>query len=1218
MSLRFKNLNSLKGEWKIDFTRSPFSENGLFAITGPTGAGKTTLLDAICLALYHQTPRLGAISMSSNEIMSRGTAECLSEVEFEVKGKAYRAFWSMRRARGKPEGNLQQADTELAEVASGKVLATQIRQKSEAVEKLTGLDFSRFTKSMMLSQGDFAAFLNANEGDRAELLEELTGTEIYGQISKRVHEHLTDVKQSLRELKAKAESFQLLTTEQKKQLLEEQDQLIANQSSLDEQLIQSQAHLNWWEQIIAAQRKHGQAQLRKESANKAFDNAHSELDKLARSEPAERLRMSWKLRNDSRHDLEKLEAQIKDKLQAKALKEKQLTEASDLLRKCDVELQAAKNTLQAQEQLINEKIIPLDTKITSLKEKHAEKHEEVERVHSQLQEREQQLTRFNESLESLYQKKTVTIAYLESNRLHASLAEHLNSWAVQLQQNDKDNQTLGLLNNDIATYCNEVKANTARRAVLQEQHEVLRNKVMFHQESYDAKQQQWQQLAVNNEDELTHKQSAITQQWPAYHNAKSLQQNYLQLVEEQANSSSASETIKVKITSLNQSRTKIVEKFRQQKQQLNDLNALITQEEQLAGFRQNLQRGEECPLCGATDHPKLEGGVVDIPNTVRRRNEAEEQCKQIEEEGKRIRAELDACTRYQEELQTKENSLSQKLLGVSEAWREATLTLPFDLEITDTAALATVEVKLTEQSQDIERQLKVLRESIKDRQSAKDELDRAHRELEKIDSEIKVLRQKEQNTEFALEKAKVQRSQLLQSIEANKNTVLSQIREVGFEIEDKNLASWLEGKRSEAVKFKEQTEYAQKLQQDISVNQAEQRTMLQHVQLLTEQHQQTKQSLDMLNQQIDNLTQQRVALFGEASVAASRQHLNERFASAENSWEQQYQSHKQIEKAHADLASTLNALQSQYTEYEKKANGHQQDWQTLFEESPFTLESEFEHALISEEERNRLTTLKKALEVELQKATTLLDEACEQLASLQKIDTAKLWEQTPKEQVLETLQKIQQEKEVLLSQKGQIAQQLQNDSKEGERLRELSQQIAVQQIKYDDLTYLHSLIGSANGDKFRKFAQGLTLDNLVYLANKQLDRLHGRYLLKRRDEEGLALSVLDTWQGDVERDTKTLSGGESFLVSLALALALSDLVSHKTSIDSLFLDEGFGTLDAETLDIALDALDNLNASGKMIGVISHIEAMKERITTQIKVSKSSGVGVSRLDTEFRV
>lgn len=107
---------------------------------------------------------------------------------------------------------------------------------------------------------------------------------------------------------------------------------------------------------------------------------------------------------------------------------------------------------------------------------------------------------------------------------------------------------------------------------------------------------------------------------------------------------------------------------------------------------------------------------------------------------------------------------------------------------------------------------------------------------------------------------------------------------------------------------------------------------------------------------------------------------------------------------------------------------------------------------------------------------------------------------------------------------------------------------------------------------------------------------------------------MDTWQADALRDTRTLSGGESFLVSLALALALSDLVSHKTRIESLFLDEGFGTLDAETLDCALDALDALNASGKTIGVISHVEAMKERIPVQIKVRKINGLGYSKLET----
>src|SRR5690606_10837163 len=177
-------------------------------------------------------------------------------------------------------------------------------------------------------------------------------------------------------------------------------------------------------------------------------------------------------------------------------------------------------------------------------------------------------------------------------------------------------------------------------------------------------------------------------------------------------------------------------------------------------------------------------------------------------------------------------------------------------------------------------------------------------------------------------------------------------------------------------------------------------------------------------------------------------------------------------------------------------------------------------------------------------------------------------------------------------------------------LQALHTQIAEAGERLEEWQHLNGLIGSAQGDKFRTFAQGLTLDQLVRLANQHLQRLDGGRYLLARDGKGLALSVLDTWQADAQRDTRTLSGGESFLVSLALALGLSDLVSHKTRIDSFFLDEGFGSLDPDSLDVALDALDSLNAQGKLIGIISHVDAVKERIPVQIQVRKTRGLGHS--------
>ena len=327
---------------------------------------------------------------------------------------------------------------------------------------------------------------------------------------------------------------------------------------------------------------------------------------------------------------------------------------------------------------------------------------------------------------------------------------------------------------------------------------------------------------------------------------------------------------------------------------------------------------------------------------------------------------------------------------------------------------------------------------------------------------------------------------------------------------------------------------------------------------------------------------------------------------------------RQVHEQCLALHSQQQTLQQQDVLAAQSLQKAQAQFDTALQASVFDDQQAFLAALMDEQTLTQLEQLKQNLENQRRQAQTLVTQTAETLAQHQQHRPDGLALTVTVEQIQQELAQTHQKLRENTTSQGEIRQQLKQDADNRQQQQTLMQQIAQMTQQVEDWGYLNSLIGSKEGDKFRKFAQGLTLDNLVHLANQQLTRLHGRYLLQRKASEALEVEVVDTWQADAVRDTRTLSGGESFLVSLALALALSDLVSHKTRIDSLFLDEGFGTLDSETLDTALDALDALNASGKTIGVISHVEAMKERIPVQIKVKKINGLGYSKLESVFAV
>jgi exonuclease SbcC len=210
LRLRFTNLNSLRDAWSVDFTEPPLSESGLFAITGPTGAGKTTLLDAITLALYGRAARYGT-EPSPAQMMSRHTGFCSAEVEFSCASGIYRSVWQLKRARNQPAGKLQNAERRVIALPSEETLTQKIDESNRKVEELTLLNYERFLRSVMLAQGDFAAFLKAKPNERMELLEQITGTRIYSDISVAAYEQADAAKKSSEALRQRHAAVPVFT-----------------------------------------------------------------------------------------------------------------------------------------------------------------------------------------------------------------------------------------------------------------------------------------------------------------------------------------------------------------------------------------------------------------------------------------------------------------------------------------------------------------------------------------------------------------------------------------------------------------------------------------------------------------------------------------------------------------------------------------------------------------------------------------------------------------------------------------------------------------------------------------------------------------------------------------------------------------------------------------------------------------------------------------------
>jgi len=1270
IELRLTNLNSLKGNWRIDFTHEAFVNEGIFAITGQTGAGKTTILDAICLALYSQTPRLGKITGTANDIMTQGTGECAAEVVIELGGKQYCCSWYQHRAYKKAGGKLAAIRHQINELPSGNILEDSASKTAPFIQNLLGMDFDQFTRSIMLAQGSFAAFLKSDIANRAALLEKITGTAIYAKISKQVFEKFREEKNHLAQLESNIAHLPVLSLEDEQAFKESLSQLSDKQSQRRDQLQTLTEQLRWLEQMNQLTQQLTQHQDALDDAqwqHEAFAPDNLRLIAANRALEIDSVYQTLSLNRRQCDALFQEKTALNERAPLLAAAE---AAAKQTLTQCVDQEKIALDDLQTKQPLLK-KVRQLDSQILQVSNAIDEEKTRQSALTMRLSTLNLQIDQQQHAVKENNQHLLQIQNYLNEHSHHIDLAadmpifqENVAQLSSYLEDKIKTVQKKAQL---------EIQAREcqAKLTALGRNRDAISAQLQHNQQQVDKLTQA---LGNQNQDQLQHQRYLLENQLEKLgvieDNLQRLRTQSTQINNLNQNQAQLSQQIQQSAAEMSQ-RQDTIKAAMQRRQDKQAQWQLLQKVAKLEDYIADLEAGAPCPLCGATEHPyqnahpllkaathrsdnkELQVAILTLDDTITRQ---QQQLSALQIQHAKMTASFEHHNRlkpafYQESLrlvqdaqkaaQTVSSEIATPLKALKRSFEPILNPLNDNQAATDnhqsTLDLAAIEQSL-EYLNELSRVITAQKtQTVADQQTLaqhnaamdqmlqiiannqkqlaqidqdqlqltaeltlnQNNLDHRHQQIANQHYQILAIMTKLITlSQKYLNAAPIHSWQNLKQKIANQDPITDQ--ECWQVIEDcqpfnQQLLHW----QSQFLAKKEAQSTLSQQQSQLQANINAQTVQRQHdIEALGAM----ARALNDKEQQQHSWQSEREQLFGSSNPDEELARLQQVSDDAKAN----------LAVAHRKLDATIQQLQLLSDQQVKldatiisaKSVLAQQEVQfkQALIEAQFDNEAAFCQALLPKTERDALNQQKLALDHTLSHTKSQLART---KTALELTQSKALTKQNLPEIALQK-EALQADFDRALSEIGAIRQKLLDN--EQQKAAQSVQLLNIQQQK-DHLRVwqqLYDLIGSADGKKYRTFAQSLTFEVMINHANQQLQKMSDRYLLIHNSEQPLELSVIDNYQGGEIRSTKNLSGGEGFIISLALALGLSQMASQNIRVDSLFLDEGFGTLDEESLDIALDTLTGLQQEGKLIGVISHVSALKARILTQIQVNKRAG------------